>query len=59
VLAVSVEDDRYGTYASARYASAHVKNGTFIGYPSGGHVWVGHDAEIWDAVASFLDRLPR
>ncbi|MDO8913138.1 MAG: alpha/beta hydrolase [Phenylobacterium sp.] len=53
-IAVSFEDDLYGTYAAAKYASERVQHGTLVSYPTGGHVWVGHDAEVWSAVAAFL-----
>jgi 2-hydroxy-6-oxonona-2,4-dienedioate hydrolase len=58
LLAVSLEDDLYGTYASAKYTAASVRNGAMIGYPSGGHVWVGRDAQLWHDVAAFLGALP-
>lgn len=57
LLAVSLEDDLYGTYAAARHAAASVPNGRLVSFPTGGHVWVGRDAELWDAVAGFLDAL--
>ena len=53
-LAISVEDDRFGTYDSARYTAAHIPGARFIGYPSGGHVWVGHQADVETAIAEFL-----
>jgi 2-hydroxy-6-oxonona-2,4-dienedioate hydrolase len=58
LLAISLRDDLYGTYAAARHTAAAVPNGTFVGYPSGGHVWVGRDAELWRDVAGFLAALP-
>jgi len=57
-LAVSLEDDLFGTYAAARYTSERVENGLLVGYPSGGHVWVGRDKEMWETVAAYLDALP-
>lgn len=55
-LAVSVEDDLFGTYASARYTAEQIKGARFVGFKSGGHVWVGRDAEVYDALARFLSR---
>jgi len=54
LLAVSVKDDLYGTYPAAEFTAAGVKNGRFVGYPTGGHVWVGRDAKMWNDVAAFL-----
>ena len=54
VLAISLEDDLYGTYAAARFTSAQVQRGEFLGFPTGGHIWIGHNADIWRAVGRFL-----
>jgi pimeloyl-ACP methyl ester carboxylesterase len=53
-LAVSVEDDRFGTYDAARYMAARIPGARMVGYPTGGHVWVGHDAELFASVDEFL-----
>jgi pimeloyl-ACP methyl ester carboxylesterase len=53
-LAVSAEDDRFGTAAAARHIAATVPQARLLMFESGGHVWVGHDAELFEAVASFL-----
>ena len=51
---MSVEDDLFGTYDGARYSADHIPGARFIGYPSGGHLWVGHHGEIMAEIASFL-----
>jgi len=56
-LIASVLDDGYGTYAGARYTAEHVPGARFIGYPSGGHMMVGHEAEFSSEVLRFLDAL--
>jgi pimeloyl-ACP methyl ester carboxylesterase len=53
-LAVSSADDLYGTYAGARFTAEHVRNGRFIGYPSGGHMLVGRDADAAAQIMKFL-----
>jgi pimeloyl-ACP methyl ester carboxylesterase len=53
-LVVSLEDDLYGTFESARYTAAHIRGAQFISYPSGGHVWVGHHDEILADLLAFL-----
>jgi pimeloyl-ACP methyl ester carboxylesterase len=53
-LAISLADDLYGTYQSARYTADHIPGARFIGYPSGGHVWVGHQEDVTSAIMAFL-----
>jgi pimeloyl-ACP methyl ester carboxylesterase len=53
-LAISAADDFYGTFDGARYTAEHVPNGRFLGYPSGGHMLVGHDEEASVQIAEFL-----
>jgi len=55
-LAISVEDDRFGTAANARHIAASIPGAELIVYPEGGHVWVGRDAELFGAVDAFLRR---
>ncbi len=53
-LTISLEDDRFGTFAAARHIADTVKGARLFSFPTGGHVWVGHDAEIFAAVDDFL-----
>lgn len=53
-LIVSVADDLYGTYDGARYSAEHIPRARFIGYPSGGHLCVGHEKEVMAEIATFL-----
>jgi len=53
-LVISMRDDLFGTYDGARYTAEHVPGAQFIGYPSGGHLWVGHQDEVMSAIAAFL-----
>lgn len=53
-LVVSVADDLYGTYDGARYSAERIPHARFIGYPTGGHLWVGHQKEIMAEIAGFL-----
>ena len=55
-LVISVADDLFGTYEAARYTAEHIPRARFIGYPSGGHVWVGHHREVMAEIAAFLGR---
>jgi 2-hydroxy-6-oxonona-2,4-dienedioate hydrolase len=45
-LIISVRDDGYGTYASAQYTTSQISGAKFVGFDTGGHVWVGHDDEV-------------
>ena len=53
-LVISVADDRFGTARTARDIAAAVPNSRLVIYPRGGHIWVGHDSELWEEVARFL-----
>src|SRR5438105_3111782 len=55
-LAISAADDLFGTYETARYSAEHIPGARFIGYDTGGHLWVGHHREILAAIATFLKR---
>jgi pimeloyl-ACP methyl ester carboxylesterase len=58
-LAISAADDLYGTYDSAQYSAAHIPGARFVGYADGGHVFVGHAAEVTAEMAEFLRRPQR
>jgi pimeloyl-ACP methyl ester carboxylesterase len=58
-LAISVSDDLYGTFDGARYTADHVPNARFIGYPSGGHMLVGRNADATSRIAAFLKESAR
>lgn len=53
-LAISLQDDLFGTYDGARYTADHVPGARFIGYRTGGHVWVGHHQELASSIMAFL-----
>jgi pimeloyl-ACP methyl ester carboxylesterase len=53
-LVISVADDRFGTAATARDIAATTPKAKLVIYPQGGHIWVGHDAELWNEVAEFV-----
>jgi pimeloyl-ACP methyl ester carboxylesterase len=53
-LAISAADDLYGLFDAARYTVEHIAGARFIGYPSGGHLCVGHQDEIVTEITAFL-----
>jgi 2-hydroxy-6-oxonona-2,4-dienedioate hydrolase len=59
VLAISAKDDLYGTDKAAKYAADKAPRSRLILYESGGHLWVGHDREVWAEVAAFARGLPQ
>lgn len=54
-LLISAEDDGYRTYESARYTAEHIPGATFVGFRKGGHLLLGHDAEVRAKLAAFLE----
>ncbi len=56
-LAISAEDDRYLTADAARHIAATVPGAKLIMYPSGGHVWVGHNDELYASIDDFLKQI--
>jgi pimeloyl-ACP methyl ester carboxylesterase len=53
-LVASAADDLFGTYEAAQYTAEHVPNAAFIGYPTGGHLWVGRQQELMSEIEAFL-----
>jgi 2-hydroxy-6-oxonona-2,4-dienedioate hydrolase len=58
VLAISAEDDRFGTAIRSREIAAKVAHGRAIIFPTGGHALVGHYADAMREITSFLQVLP-
>jgi SAM-dependent methyltransferase len=57
-LVISAADDLFGTYAMGQYTAAHIPGARFVGYPSGGHMWVGRHAQLVSEITGFLGGLP-
>ncbi len=57
-LAISAEDDGYDTYNAARYTVSQIPGARFVGFPSGGHLLVGHTDEVLNAITGFLREHP-
>lgn len=53
-LIISARDDLYQTFAGSRYSAEHIASARLIGYPTGGHLLVGHQQETTDEVVGFL-----
>lgn len=53
-LVASLEDDRFETAAAARHIANSVQGAKLVIYPSGGHVWVGRNADLFARIDAFL-----
>lgn len=53
-LAISARDDGFGTYAGAEYTASRIPGARFIGFESGGHLLVGHDQAVRDAIVDWV-----
>ena len=57
-LIISLRDDLYGTYESARYLASRIPGARFVDYEEGGHVWVGHHAQVVEELRLFMRATP-
>ena len=53
-LILSCEDDLFGTAATARRLADRIAGAEITFYPTGGHIWLGHDAEVAERIAGFV-----
>lgn len=53
-LIITTENDGFGTFLGARAAARRIPGARLITYPDGGHLWVGHQTEVWSGIAGFL-----
>lgn len=53
-LAISAKDDLYRTDVGAKYAAEQIPGARLILFPTGGHAWLGHDAEVRKELVIFL-----
>jgi 2-hydroxy-6-oxonona-2,4-dienedioate hydrolase len=58
-LAISAEDDLYGTHLGATFAASKIAGAQTIIFRTGGHAWLGHDDEVREALVAFLDAASR
>lgn len=53
-LVIGAADDLFGIYDGARYTAEHVPGARFIGFTTGGHLWVGHHEQVVSIIADFV-----
>lgn len=58
-LAVSLKDDQFGTLDGARHAASTIPGARLAIFETGGHVWVGHHAEMLALLREHLGRRER
>lgn len=51
---VTTVNDGYRTLEGARAAAARIPGARLVVYPDGGHLWVGHQSELWSDLRRFL-----
>lgn len=53
-LILSCEDDLFGTAQTARLLAERIQGAELTVHPTGGHVWLGHDAGFADRIKAFV-----
>lgn len=53
-LVLSCDDDLFGTAATARLLAECIPGADLTLYPTGGHIWLGHDDDFADRIASSI-----
>ncbi|HEX7680904.1 MAG TPA: alpha/beta hydrolase [Thermoanaerobaculia bacterium] len=53
-LVISAADDLYGTCERGRYTAEQIPDSKFLGFSTGGHLLVGHEAEVRSQITNFL-----
>lgn len=53
-LILSCEDDHFGTAATARLLAERIPKAEITIYPTGGHIWLGHDADVAERISGFV-----
>lgn len=57
-LILSCEDDLFGTADTAQLLAARIPDAELRLYPTGGHIWLGHDEEFAARLAEFVRKPP-
>jgi pimeloyl-ACP methyl ester carboxylesterase len=55
-LIMSCRDDLFGTAETAQQLQQRMPQATLQLFETGGHIWLGHDAEVASAIAGFVAR---
>jgi 2-hydroxy-6-oxonona-2,4-dienedioate hydrolase len=55
-LIISANDDRFGTAQTSRVISERIPSARLLIFPTGGHLWLGHDEDVSSEIADFVGR---
>jgi pimeloyl-ACP methyl ester carboxylesterase len=58
-LILTSSDDLFRTQPAAEYAAAHIPGAKLVVYPTGGHLLIGHSADVRRTVDEFLEQALR
>ena len=53
-LVLTIEDDLFGSFRAGRYTAEYIPGARFVSFPTGGHLWVGHQQEFLSEITGFL-----
>jgi pimeloyl-ACP methyl ester carboxylesterase len=53
-LVISAADDLYDTYECGLHTAEHIRDARFTGFSTGGHLLLGHEAEVRSEITTFL-----
>ncbi|HEV7240724.1 MAG TPA: alpha/beta hydrolase [Thermoanaerobaculia bacterium] len=53
-LVISAADDLYDTYESGIHTAEQIRDARFTGFSTGGHLLLGHEAEVRSEITTFL-----
>jgi pimeloyl-ACP methyl ester carboxylesterase len=53
-LCIGARDDGFGTFESARYSAQHIAGARLLAFERGGHLLLGHQAQVVGAVQALL-----
>ena len=55
---LSCKDDLFGTAETARLLAERIPDARLVLYPEGGHIWLGHDADLTRDIRAFITGFP-
>lgn len=53
-IILSCEDDLFGTAATSRLLAERIPDAALTIFPTGGHIWLGHDDDMAELIAAFI-----
>jgi pimeloyl-ACP methyl ester carboxylesterase len=57
-LVISTANDLFGTYAIAQFTASQIPRARFVGFPDGGHLWVGHHEALVTEITALVTAAP-